>query len=241
MNYHINRVDAVSTLPGFVRRLSWGALCVMSLLFAVTPAFAKNVSTACGSLVNGFGPFDYRDPAHQVLQPGEVETKLGIVERAHFTREVETLVSGLRGRKDPLDDLDYTLRAFPNHHRALSSMANYHIKNDKQKIGRYSIDCWFQRATVFTPDDPVVRVVYAIYLVRTGKSDEALVQYKEALALQPNYAEAHYNVGLLYTKNGNYDLAYEHAERAYELGHPLPGLRNRLIAAGAWNPQTEEE
>jgi hypothetical protein len=35
-------------------------------------------------------------------------------------------------------------------------------------------------------------------------------------------------------RKGDYAGAREHAERAYELGHPLQGLRNRLRRAGHW-------
>jgi hypothetical protein len=48
----------------------------------------------------------------------------------------------------------------------------------------------------------------------------------------PNSAEVHYNFGLLYVATGELDLAVEHANRAYGLGFPLPGLRRMLANAG---------
>jgi hypothetical protein len=41
---------------------------------------------------------------------------------------------------------------------------------------------------------------------------------------------------------GEPDRALEHAHRAYALGYPLPGLRNRLKRAGAWRePEPTQE
>jgi len=240
MNIRIDHVAVESKSFRKMGRLSPGVVCVIAFLIFTNSASAQYVSQECGSLDNGFGPFDYTDPSHLVKQPGETISKREIVERVHFTREVENLISGFEVR-DPLADLDYTLRAFPNHHRALSSMANYHILKKTQKLDGYSIDCWFERAITFRSDDALVRVVYAIYLIKTGKNEKALVQYQDAVKLQPDSADAQYGIGLMYTNMGNYDLAFEHADRAYELGYPLPGLRNRLIKAGAWKQKLDEE
>ena len=43
-----------------------------------------------------------------------------------------------------------------------------------------------------------------------------------------------YNLGLAYLDVKQYDEALSHAHRAYEMGVTLPGLRNRLKAAGQW-------
>ena len=51
-----------------------------------------------------------------------------------------------------------------------------------------------------------------------------------------NERNAQYNLALALIKLHRYELANEHAQRAYALGHPLPGLRAQLIAVGAWNP-----
>ena len=53
--------------------------------------------------------------------------------------------------------------------------------------------------------------------------------------LAPNSSEAHYNIGLMYTEMEEYPLAREHAQKAYSLGFPLPGLRSKLQRAGQWD------
>lgn len=202
------------------------------------PASAQSASGDCGSLANAFGPFDYTDASNRTQQPGGAESPLSLVERAHFTSEVERLISGVSS-VSPIDDLVYTLRAFPNHHRALHALATYQVRHQPRKLGPYSIDCWFDRAIRFRPNDPTVRVVYGIYLARVDRNQDALTEYKTALENNPNLPEAHYNLGLLYTDLKEYDLALEHALEAYEAGYPLPGLRRRLVRAGAW--QSDEE
>jgi hypothetical protein len=39
-------------------------------------------------------------------------------------------------------------------------------------------------------------------------------------------------MGLLYLKMKRLDEAEKHGRRAYELGYPLPALKNKLAAAG---------
>lgn len=82
-------------------------------------------SNECYGGGQGFGPFDYTDP--ETARPGKYgqSPPLHLVEIAHFTPEVEHLVRGKSGAI--YGDLDYTLRAFPNHHRALWSMVRYYL------------------------------------------------------------------------------------------------------------------
>ena len=95
-------------------------------------------SEPCGSLVNGYGPFDYRTSAKQ----------LDIVEKYHFTSDVESLKHGKAGYLGT--DLDYTLRASPNHHRALMAMVNlaFSLNTDKPKGAKYTI------SVLLRPRDP---------------------------------------------------------------------------------------
>jgi len=197
---------------------------------------------SCGSLHDTtFGPFDYTDKRNTVAPVG-VESPLHLVERAHFTAQVENLVRG-ESSVNPLDDLDYTLNVFPNHHRALNAMARYYLKHrvhPEQKLGRYTAECWFSRAIQFTPNDAVVREVYGLYLAQLGQREKAIEQYKLAIELIPDFAEAHYNLGLLYVDMRRYEDANRHAVTAYKLGFPLSGLRTKLQQAGKWNPTVSQ-
>ena len=96
---------------------------------------------ACGELANAFGPFDYRSASEEDRR---------LVNGAHFTEQVETLKSG-KTTNWPGGDIDYTLRAFPNHPRALLAMMNLSFKEKRLKpnSAHWPVECYFDRAERF--------------------------------------------------------------------------------------------
>ena len=203
-------------------------VCFISQSFISITAWAQNVP-GCGSLDNAYGPYDYTNPVHK-------RDKLNIVEGYHFTSEVENLEKGISAHL-PGPDLDYTLRAFPNHHRALYSMARYQLQHPTivpPPGASYSAECWFKRAMQFKPDDGTIYVIYGIYLHKKGELSNSLTQYKHAIDIIPESSELHYNMGLLYIDLKDYNSALTHAKSAYDLGYPLPGLRRKLERLGVW-------
>jgi len=198
---------------------------VLLLLWCLSrPALAQGES-ACGDFRGGYGPFDYRTAS---LKDKE------IVERHHFTPDVENL---RRGESGPLGgDLSYTLRAFPNHPRALLSMMKLgeKAKTERPRGAAYTVECFFERGTRFTPDDGTVRLLYGIYLSKKGRKQEAIKQLEAAQELAGQNANIHYNLGLAYFDLKDYALAREYAKRAYELGFPLEGLKKKLQQVRQW-------
>ncbi|WP_027707532.1 tetratricopeptide repeat protein [Zooshikella ganghwensis] len=192
----------------------------------LTPIMAFGKSD-CGSLENHYGPYDYTNPMH-------VKNRLTIVERYHFSSDVEFLKRGITG--DAMGDVTYTLRAFPNHHRALFTVIRYYTQKNRPENAKkyFTAECFFDRAIRFKPNDGTVHMLYGIYLHRLKKYDEAQKSYETALKLNTNKAEVHYNMGLLYTDMKDYNKALAHAHEAYKLGYPLQGLKNRLVRANAW-------
>ena len=159
---------------------------------------------------------------------------LAVVEKFHFSRAVETLAQGMTGSLG--SDIGYTLEHFPNHHRALSSMARLGLREKSaQPVGaNFSISCYFERAIAYAPHDATARMVYGTYLLATEQDAQALEQLREAGRLAPEHATIQYNLGLMYVKKKDYAQASVHAQKAYALGFPLPGLKNKLKAAGKW-------
>jgi predicted Zn-dependent protease len=204
----------------------WLLISVVLLLLTWAAIAKAQQIPGCGSLQNSFGPFDYRDPAAR----GE---PLRLVESAHFGPSVESLTKGQTGAV--IGDLDYTLRAFPNHHRALNSVAKYELRGGNAWINPAvrSAQCYFERAIAFRGDDQVVRMLYANFLVKSGRTTEGRAQYEEALRISPNDAEVNYNAGLFFVSQGEIDRAKKHAAVAYAAGYPLPGLRKKLAEAEA--------
>jgi predicted Zn-dependent protease len=206
-----------------MRKQLWIVLLATGL---AAPAFAQENRVGCGDLANAYGPYDYTDPVHQ-------RDNLPIVEHFHFTRDVQNL---RQGRSDTIaGDLDYTLRAFPNHHLALDSVARYQLANPRPDSRYYSADCYFDRAMRWRPEDARVRMIYAIFLNKKGDKVAAAEQYESAISLDPQDAEINYNAGLFYLGTKEYDKARAHAETAYAGGFPLEGLRNKLIALKVWD------
>lgn len=200
------------------------ALWLGLLAASASPAIAQVVGGNCGQLQNAYGPYDYRTD----------RDKLPIVEGAHFTLEVEALVRGLTGYLG--GDIDYTLRAFPNHHRALLAMMRYgeRTKTAQPPSARYTVDCYFQRAVRFKPDDTTARMLFATYLHKNGRTADANQQLEQTLALAGDNAFTHYNAGLVYLDFKNYPKALQQAHTAFALGFTRSELREALKAAGKW-------
>lgn len=195
-------------------------------LLALLTCAAPSAGAFCGPPLemNHWGmPVDYRDPNESY--------KRNIVERYHFTPEIESLQKGLNG---PLPgDIHYTLVQLVNHHRALQSMANWQVKNPRKDTDEfYPADCYFERALAFTPNDPLIYMIWGNYVYRIKEYDRAVLIYKRAEELAPNDPEVQYNLGLLHIELKNYDKAKDYAQKAYAQNYPLPGLRNKLKRLG---------
>jgi len=179
----------------------------------------------CGDLREGIGPFDYRTiPARDKY----------VVESVHFTPGVETLTRGATGGFGA--DIAYTLRAMPNHPRALRSMMTLaeRERRDPPTHSPYTVRCWFERAVQFAPSDASVHTLFGVYLARSGNKKEALEQLQAAEQLAGEDANVLYNLGLVFLDVGDYEKSLDYAKKAYALGFPLPGLRDRLKRAGKW-------
>jgi tetratricopeptide (TPR) repeat protein len=202
------------------------------LLFAAQVVRAGE--TDCGSLRNAYGPFDFTNLDHR-------KNKIPIVEGAHFQPQVEALQLGgtqYQSNKDLIENLDYTLRAIPNHHRALATVARFQLRGWKTEPYR-TADCYFDRAIRFKSEDGYVHLLFATYLHRKKDFKGALLQYEEARELMQQSDEVGYNLGLLYLDMNEPQRAKEEAIRVYSHGYPLQGLRDRLKRAKSWSAEDD--
>jgi tetratricopeptide (TPR) repeat protein len=200
-------------------------LCGLLVALAVATSSKANEAT-CGSLKNAFGPFDYRTATAD---------QKALVESAHFPWHVEQLLRPATSEHFG-HDIDYTLRAFPNHHRALLAMMklSQRLARSQPPGAHYTIECYFYRAIRFQQNDRIPYMIAALYYTKEGKRDEALRYLDGARALADDRPNVHYDLGLLYMDLGAHDKALEHAKRAYEAGYPQTELRDRLRRAGVW-------
>ena len=173
----------------------------------------------------GYGPWDYR--YHK--------DKLERVERFHFTPNVENLIRG-ESTVHIEGDLNYLLEKSPNHHRGLVSLMRLVEKRKSPQPGRlrYPIECWFERAMRFAPDDAVVRVLWAQELKREGRDSDAIRQLDAAAAMAKDSANMQFSIGLVFFDLGQYDRALTQAHTAMALGLPRTELADRLRTKGQW-------
>lgn len=182
----------------------------------------------CGSLASSYGPFDYRTD----------QDKLPIVNGAHFPPIVEALI---RGNTGPLGaDLAYTLRTFPNHHRALVAVMRYgqKTKSPQPRDLPRPVECYFDRALRFRADDSIVRMIYAQFLFANARKAEAEQQLEAAAHHAAGNGFTHNNVGLIYFDMKEYQKALAHARKATELGFDPAALREQLRSVGKWEEAT---
>lgn len=71
----------------------------------------------------------------------------------------------------------------------------------------------FRHAMEAVPDNHIAHVRLGYALARSGRPDEAIVQYKEALRIRPRDKEAHFNLGFVLMEQGKIpEAVYQYGE-----------------------------
>lgn len=177
---------------------------------------------------------DYRDRSTAQLRWSIEDNKLNHLDKAKLRME--------RGEysRDVIAEIDWTLARYPNHQVALSLLVSYSLAGGKAYDFQQP-DCYFKWAREFAADDLNVLMAEAYLKWRTGKSEEAIEIYQEALKIDSQSSTAAYNIGLIFFEKKNYNEATKYAAVAYELGYPLPALRQKLADIGYYlNSQKSE-
>ena len=222
------------TVPGmthslpFLRRLLVLACCSGAMAAQAQLQRPKTPEELeCGTMVvaKRVEPMDYRTD----------RKLLATVEGGHFQQQVEDLIQPMFNSFGA--DLDYTLHAYPNHHRALLTLIRLgeREKTDQPKDSRYTIDCYLRRAIRWRSDDLIARMIYAQYLIKKSRLPDAKAQLDYAATQAGDTPFTHYNRGLSYFDMKAYDLALEQAHLAASLGMENEGLKNKLVGVGQWH------
>ena len=200
-------------------------LLLTCLAALADPAFA-GAEKQCGTLEWNYGPYDYRtSTGHQRK----------LVESAHFTPEAEQLKEAPSGSLGA--DIKYTLAVFPNHPRALLAMERLVIKERRNPPNgaKYTVECFYERALRFRPDDHIPRLLYVDYLIRNNKQlAEARTHLDYVAETTKEDPLAQLNAGMLYFDMKDYDKALVQAHRVIAMGFDRPELRQRLTGVGRW-------
>lgn len=212
------------------------------LLASLIPQLARSQETMdfdCGHLhsFGQYGPYDYRVATR--FQKELVESHHFYVEYPAFLRGDDYVETTEAGHVPVGGGFDYTLRAFPNHYRALDAMGKLSFRQKREVPfgATFRAQCYFERAQAFVPDDPMVHALYGVFLAERGRQDDskkALVQL--LMAAKPGASDANVMIevanGYLHLKM--YPDAEKYAKKAYALGYPLYGLRDHLRKLGYW-------
>jgi tetratricopeptide (TPR) repeat protein len=204
-------------MPAALRRL---AAFLLFFTIAVGPAggFAQGLTAN----QNYYAPVD----------PGVIRS----AEHNHLGQAVNKMKQELRQGRYPYDgayaDLRYILDYVPNHPRALSLAAELALRANKPEW----VERYFDHAFTLYPNYGETHALYAAYLHKRGRVKDAVAEYEKALALGNDTADTHYNLGLAYLAQKQYEKANLHAQKAYQVGFPYPALREKLKQAGAWRP-----
>lgn len=212
-------------------RTRFSAIFISILAIISAHETVAQSSNICGQLENHYGPFDYR---------GRQGNKK-LVEDNHFTNGVENLTQRKTG---PFGgDLNYTLHVFPNHYRALLTMERLVAKekNDQPEGAEFPIECYYDRALRFVPNDHVVRLLYALFLNKRNRSQEAIKQMDYVTETTLENPIAQLNVGRMYLDMKEYDKALKRAHHLMSMGFDRAELRDGLTAAGRWQDPPPDE
>jgi tetratricopeptide (TPR) repeat protein len=184
-----------------------------------------------------FGPFDYRDRA-------KFQGELFITEEYHLTPEILQLQQATTTAA--INDIQYTLMAWPNHPQALYAAYEYRLKRNRGEFSRSinapsPVECHLQRAIKFSPNDPVPYMILGMLMHEFKHYDTALKSYRKANALLPNDVITLYNMGLTLVALERYEEAVTVAQDVYSTDFPLPGLKKKLANAGHWGKPNANE
>ena len=178
-----------------------------------------------------FGPYDYTE---RQKYPGQ----LFITEEYHYTERIANLQQD--STTSAINDIQYTLMAWPNHHGALYSAFQYRKQTRGQwelsAISATPVECHLMRAINFSPNDPVPYMIQGMLLHEFERYEEALKSFRKANKLMPNDVITQYNMALTMVVLKKYKEAVKVAQKVYSTDFPLPGLKNQLAAAGYWPP-----
>ena len=78
------------------------------------------------------------------------------------------------------------------------------------------------------PNEPLLFNISGACYSEIGPIESAINSFKKALALNPDYAEAHYNLGVAFQRTNQLDNAVECYEKSITLKHAYPTAHNNL-------------
>lgn len=91
------------------------------------------------------------------------------------------------------------------------------IAQSYDELGRWKMAERFYRQALALKQQPEIWVLLSSALGHLGKNDEAEECLRQALKIDPDYEEAHYNLGYIYRQKRKFAPAEKHLKRAIEI------------------------
>lgn len=149
-----------------------------------------------------------------MADPGsQLHWNVGDSEKNHLGPAIRTIQSGQYAKA--WQDLDFMLRRFVNHPKALEAMAAVASMTNQPPAAIP----YFENAIRLYPQYALTYAQYGRYLGRIGRHDAAISNLKKATEVDPNLAVAYAWLAGVYTDIGQGPLAKEAAEQAKKLGY----------------------
>jgi tetratricopeptide (TPR) repeat protein len=216
--------------------LPWLVAAVSLVLVGVASAdvrpYSDDFDLNCGPPPPGHPVKGRRDYRLMGTNPKD-QRDLRYHQTYHIAPARQQIASGGDLSWNVMNNLHFVLHKVPNDARALDLLIKWDAAGGRDQ--RYAPPvCYFTWARQFAPDDPTVWNYGGYYFYRNGDRERALRWWEEAIAIDPDNAEAHYNLGVMMVDEGRFADARSHAWAAYAAGYPLQGLREKLLRAGQW-------
>lgn len=155
-----------------------------------------------------------------VRQSSYLQNLLKNVESNHIDR-VHDNPNGVYGYirdgrlDDAIADLDFALRKFVNHPRALILLG---LVAKLKKKSALPIP-YYKKALKLYPRYALTHAQYGMYLAEIGYIQHGINRLKKAIKIDPNLKIAYVFIAKAYYKNGNLKLAQQAADKAKALGY----------------------
>jgi protein O-mannosyl-transferase len=107
--------------------------------------------------------------------------------------------------------------------------ANFNLGKCYSKMNQFEKSLYHYEKAVKTDLNPVWNIDIGVAYVRLNRLEEGIASYKKALAVLPNNANAHLNIGAAYAMSNQGGIAQQHWRQAIQLEPNQWGAYNNLI------------
>lgn len=144
---------------------------------------------------------------------------LNNVEKLHYQQGVDKV--NQHKMEYAWSEFAFILHYFPNHPQALEQISELGIKmKQTDRAIKY-----FEQALKLYPDEAATYSIFGRFLTKIGKLDEAIHQHKQAISLNSNSPEFHYQLALAYRAQEKFAQFHREENLAFKLGYQQPHLQ----------------